>query len=178
MIQWIAPLASESPELIVVVYLVNKARSTAGFNALISSKLNQWTLLIGTLVVVHSLALGRYGVLAFDFKQSAEIWLTAAQSFFAIGLLLRFEISVREALTLLGLFLSQVVIEFLIIRELVVLPVSSTDLLLAYSVLYVVLGTALFVSRRRSFGRLVRRTAGTVSDAMPIGEERPHGVDD
>jgi len=81
MIQWIAPLASEAPELIVVVYLVNKARSTAGFNALISSKLNQWTLLIGTLVVVHSLALGRYGVLAFDFKQSAEIWLTAAQSF-------------------------------------------------------------------------------------------------
>ncbi|MFB6269683.1 MAG: sodium:calcium antiporter, partial [Halobacterium sp.] len=51
MIQWVAPLASESPELIVVVYLVNKARSTAGFNALISSKLNQWTLLIGTLVV-------------------------------------------------------------------------------------------------------------------------------
>ncbi|MFA9417276.1 sodium:calcium antiporter [Natrinema sp. HArc-T2] len=178
MIQWIAPLASESPELIVVVYLVNKARSTAGFNALISSKLNQWTLLIGTLVVVHSLALGRYGVLAFDFKQSAEIWLTAAQSFFAIGLLLRFEISVREALVLLGLFFSQVVLEFLIIRELVSLPVSSTDLLLAYSVLYVVLGTALFVSRRRSFGRLVRRTAGTVSDAIPTGEERPHGVDD
>ncbi|KPN31617.1 sodium/calcium exchanger protein [Halolamina pelagica] len=58
MIQWIAPLASESPELIVVVVLVRKARSTAGFNALISSKLNQWTLLIGTLVIVHSIALG------------------------------------------------------------------------------------------------------------------------
>ncbi|MDY6779298.1 MAG: sodium:calcium antiporter, partial [Halobacteria archaeon] len=45
MIQWVAPLASESPELIVTAYLVNKARSTAAFNALISSKLNQWTLL-------------------------------------------------------------------------------------------------------------------------------------
>ncbi len=178
MIQWIAPLASESPELIVVVYLVNKARSTAGFNALISSKLNQWTLLIGTLVVVHSLALGNYGVLSFDFKQSAEIWLTAAQSFFAIGLLLRFEISVREALVLLGLFLSQVVLEFLLIRDALTLPVSSTDLLLGYSALYVVLGAALFVSRRRAFGRLLRRTAGTVGDAMPIGEDRPRGVDD
>jgi len=79
---------------------------------------------------------------------------------------------------LLGLFLSQVVLEFLLIREAIALPVSSTDLLLGYSVLYVVLGTALFISRRRSFGRLVRRTVGTVSDAMPIGEERPHGVDD
>ncbi|MFC6766928.1 sodium:calcium antiporter [Natrinema soli] len=178
MIQWIAPLASEAPELIVVVYLVNKARSTAGFNALISSKLNQWTLLIGTLVVVHSLALGQYGVLAFDFKQSAEIWLTAAQSFFAVSLLIRFEISVREALTLLVLFLSQVLLEFVIIRDLAALPVSSTDLLLVYSGIYVVLGTALLVSRRRAFGRLIRRTAGTVGDAMPIGGDRPRSVDD
>ena len=90
MIQWVAPLASESPELIVVLYLVNKARSTAGFNALISSKLNQWTLLIGTLVVVYSLALGQYGALPFDRKQSAEIWLTAAQSLFAISVLINF----------------------------------------------------------------------------------------
>ncbi|WP_226039583.1 sodium:calcium antiporter [Natrinema sp. DC36] len=178
MIQWIAPLASEAPELIVVVYLVNKARSTAGFNALISSKLNQWTLLIGTLVVVHSLALGRYGVLAFDFKQSAEIWLTAAQSFFAVSLLVRFEISVREALVLLVLFLSQVLLEFAIIREYVSLPVSSTELLLVYTAIYMVLGTALFVSRRRAFGRLVRRTAGTIGDAMPMGGDRPASVDD
>jgi cation:H+ antiporter len=178
MIQWIAPLASEAPELIVVVYLVNKARSTAGFNALISSKLNQWTLLIGTLVVVHSLALGRYGVLAFDFKQSAEIWLTAAQSFFAVSLLVRFEISVREALTLLVLFLSQVLLEFIIIRDYATLPVSSTELLLVYSAIYIVLGTVLFVRRRRAFGRLIQRTAGTVGDAMPIGGDRPQSVDD
>jgi cation:H+ antiporter len=178
MIQWIAPLASEAPELIVVVYLVNKARSTAGFNALISSKLNQWTLLIGTLVVVHSIALGEYGVLAFDFKQEAEIWLTAAQSFFAIALLLKFEISVREALTLLVLFLSQVFLEFALIREAVVLPVSSTDILLIYSAVYIVLGVVLFVSRRRSFVRLVRRTAGTISDAMSTGEDRTPSADD
>ncbi|WP_254521432.1 sodium:calcium antiporter [Natrinema caseinilyticum] len=178
MIQWIAPLASESPELIVVIYLVNKARSTAGFNALISSKLNQWTLLIGTLVVVHSLALGRYGVLVFDSKQSAEIWLTAAQSFFAIALLLRFQISVREALVLLGLFLSQVLFEFVIIREYVELPVSSTELLLVYTAIYIVLGVALFVRRWQSFRRLLRRTAGTVGEAMPIGGNRPQSTDD
>lgn len=178
MIQWIAPLASEAPELIVVVYLVNKARSTAGFNALISSKLNQWTLLIGTLVVVHSIALGQYGVLEFGDKQSAEIWLTAAQSFFAISLLLRFEISVKEAVTLLVLFLSQVFLEFALIREFVTLPVSSTDLLLVYSGIYLVLGTALFVRRRRAFGQLVRRTAGTIGDAISTGGEKPQSADD
>ena len=178
MIQWIAPLASESPELIVVLYLVNKARSTAGFNALISSKLNQWTLLIGTLVVVHSLALGRYGVLSFDGKQAAEIWITAAQSFFAIAVLVNFEISVREALVLLLLFLSQVVIEFLMIREVLVLPVSSTELLLVYTGVYMFLGAVLFASRRRELRGIFRQTGGTVSEAFSASEGPARSGDD
>ncbi|QLD90882.1 sodium:calcium antiporter [Natronomonas salina] len=169
MIQWIAPLASESPELIVVVYLVNKARSTAGFNALISSKLNQWTLLIGTLVVVYSVALGRYGALPFDDKQSAEIWLTAAQSFFAIAILVNFEISVKEAITLLVLFCSQVFIEFLIIRDLVAFPLTDYEFLLAFSGIYLVLGSVLFVRRRKALAALFRRTAGTVRTAFSGG---------
>ena len=177
MIQWIAPLASESPELIVVAYLVNKARSTAGFNALISSKLNQWTLLIGTLVVVYSLALGRYGALPFEQKQSGEIWLTAAQSFFALSLLVDFEISVREAVALLVLFLSQVVLEFLLIRGVVELGVTDYQLLLVFSGIYIVLGVALFAARRNALGRLLRQSAGTVSDALSRSDDRPRGAD-
>ena len=176
MIQWIAPLASESPELIVVAYLVNKARSTAGFNALISSKLNQWTLLIGTLVVVYSIALGRYGVLSFNAKQAAEIWLTAAQSLFAIAILLNLEISVREAIVLLVLFLSQVLLEFLIIRGLA-FPLSVHDLLIVYSGIYVVLSVVLFVARWGAFRQLVARSIGTVSDAVSGSDEQPHGAD-
>jgi len=177
MIQWIAPLASESPELIVVVYLVNKARSTAGFNALISSKLNQWTLLIGTLVVVYSIALGQYGALPFDQKQSGEIWLTAAQSFFAISLLVNFEISVREAIVLLVLFLTQVLSEFLLIRGVLELPISDYQLLLVFTGVYIVLGTTLFVARRHALGSIVRDSAGTVSDAFSDSSDQPQGAD-
>jgi cation:H+ antiporter len=166
MIQWIAPLASEAPELIVVAYLVNKARSTAGFNTLISSKLNQWTLLIGTLVVVYSIALGRYDVLVFDQKQAAEIWITAAQSYFAIAVLVNFHISGREAVVLLLLFVSQVFIEFLVLREYLVLPVDPLDLLLIYTAVYMVLGTVLFVRRRDSLAGIVRRTANRVLRAF------------
>jgi cation:H+ antiporter len=174
MIQWIAPLASESPELIVVAVLVNKARSTAGFNALISSKLNQWTLLIGTLAVVFSIAGGAYGVLPFDEKQTLEVWLTAAQSFFALAILINFRISLREAVALLVLFVSQVAIEFLILR---VLSVPNPEglshaFLLAYSVIYVVLGAAMFVQRRRS----LRKVVGIAADAgrTAIGREPAH----
>jgi len=166
MIQWIAPLASESPELIVVAYLVNKARSTAGFNALVSSKLNQWTLLIGTLAVVYSLSIGSVGTLPFDARQSAEIWITAAQSFFAIAVLINFCISGREAVGLLVLFASQVVIEFAIIRDWVALPFGSHDLLLGYTALYTVLGVALFASRRGELAFVLGSARDAARDAF------------
>ncbi|MXR50687.1 sodium:calcium antiporter [Halovenus sp. WSH3] len=168
MIQWIAPLASESPELIVVAYLVNKARTTAGFNALISSKLNQWTLLIGTLAVVYSISAGEIGTLSFDPKQSAEIWITAAQSFFAIAILLNFEISLREALTLLILFSSQVLAEFYIIQTYSepALTSNSKLVLYAYTGVYAAIALLLFVKRRRSLKTIITRTVGTARSAF------------
>jgi cation:H+ antiporter len=152
MIQWVAPLASESPELI------------AGFNALISSKLNQWTLLIGTLVVVYSLSLGRYGALPLDTHQSAEIWLTAAQSFFALTILITFSISLREAMALLALFAAQLVYSVLGLAPTLTLPLVGTvvaDNLFAlyfFTVVYVVLGLVLVVLRWEHVLFLVRST--------------------
>jgi len=145
MIQWVAPLASESPEFIATAYLVRKLRTTAAFNALISSKLNQWTLLIGTLVVVYSLSLGSYGVLQFSQKQAGEIWLTAAQSFFAVMLLLNFEIAIREALLLLGLFALQFIPFF-----------QTYEGLLWFSGLYLVLGVIVLIRRRHQLPTVVR----------------------
>ncbi|WP_435179937.1 sodium:calcium antiporter [Halorussus sp. AFM4] len=179
MIQWIAPLASESPELIVVAYLVNKARSTAGFNALISSKLNQWTLLIGTLAVVYSIAVGAIGTLPFDEKQTAEIWITAAQSFFAIGILTNFEISVREAVTLLFLFVSQIVIEFYFIQTIPEPRATELSILVlyAYTVVYLVLGAALFAKRRDELRWLFGKTATNARQAINGQSGQPEHAD-
>jgi cation:H+ antiporter len=178
MIQWLAPLASESPELIVVAYLVNKARSTAGFNALISSKLNQWTLLIGTLAVVYSIAAGHIGGLPIDRKQVAEIWITAAQSLFALGILSNFEISGREAVALFVLFASQVAAEFYVIQT-VSEPAAtniSITILYVYTVVYLVLGLGLFVRHRESLRELLGRTATNAREAMG-GSGQPERAD-
>jgi cation:H+ antiporter len=162
MIQWVAPLASESPELIVTAYLVNKARSTAAFNALISSKLNQWTLLIGTLVLVYSLSLGQYGVLEFQQKQAGEIWLTAAQSFFALAILVSFDISVKESIALLVLFVAQLHPWF-----------HHYEALLGFSALYMVLGLALFWYRREDLQRLLRMTTRHARGERLPDDDRP-----
>jgi cation:H+ antiporter len=156
MIQWVAPLASETPEFIIVILLVTKARSSASFNALISSKLNQWTLLIGTLVLVYSVSLGYYGALPLGSRQAGEIWLTAAQSYFALALLIDLRINAREAIALLSLFLVQLHPTF-----------HQHEWLLAFTGLYLVLGTVLLTRRRGALFRVItlarERVKGTAT---------------
>jgi cation:H+ antiporter len=116
MVQWIAPLASESPEFVVAIYLVRRLRITAGINALISSKVNQWTLLIGCLPIVYSIALTYLSPLPLDARQKEEIFLTASQSLFGLAVISNLRINFWEALALLGLFLAQFVYESVEIR--------------------------------------------------------------
>ncbi|MFB6082830.1 MAG: sodium:calcium antiporter [Halorientalis sp.] len=177
MIQWIAPLASESPELVVVTVLVYKSRSTAAFNALISSKLNQWTLLIGTLAVVYSIALGQIGTLPFDRIQAAEIWITAAQSFFALTLIVDFSISIREAVALFVLFITQVLLEFVFLKIWQPFPEPKFALLLSYTAIYLVGGVALLVHRREQFRELVELATFTVRKAAGRQPTKPGHAD-
>ncbi len=107
MVQWLAPLASEAPEFIVAVYLVRKLRTSAGLNALISSKVNQWTLLIGTIAVVFSISSMKITALPLDERQTEEVLLTAAQSVFALAVIMDRKVNIYEALALLFLFLIQ-----------------------------------------------------------------------
>ena len=74
---------------------------------LISAKVNQWTLLVGTLPVVYSLSIGEPTSLPLDTRQSHEFFLTSAQSLFAVVLLVRLWVSWRGALMLLFFFSAQ-----------------------------------------------------------------------
>ncbi len=166
-IQWIAPIATESPEIIVTAYLVNKARSTAALNALVSSKLNQWTLLLGTIVIVYSLAQGQLfdGVTTFSLtrQQTGEIWLTAAYSFLALALLVDLRLSVREAL-------------FLIVTLVVQIPpwIHEYWRLVGLSLVYVAIGVAIFARRRQAlyevFGLATRRREADDTSAVDTSD--------
>jgi cation:H+ antiporter len=58
MVQWFAPLASEAPEIVVVVLFTIRGFASEGLGALVASKVNQWSLLVGTLPLVFSLGSG------------------------------------------------------------------------------------------------------------------------
>jgi cation:H+ antiporter len=104
LVQWLAPLASESPELAVAALLVLRGHGEKGMLTLVSSKVNQWTLLVGTLPVVTTIAAGKASSLAMDTRQQEEVLLTAAQSVFAVAVVADLFIARWQAVLLALLF--------------------------------------------------------------------------
>ncbi len=106
LIQWLAPLASESPEIIVAVLFTLRANPVAGMTTLISSEVNQLTLLIGSMVVIFGISAGQPISFPLDDRQSVEFLLTTAMSVFALLLIAPRIISWRAGVVLLGLFIA------------------------------------------------------------------------
>jgi cation:H+ antiporter len=107
LVQWIAPLASEAPEFIVVVLFAWRGAAAAGISTMISSKVNQWTLLVGMLPFVYNLSAGSLAAMALDDRQREEIFLTCAQSLFGLLIIANYSFGVWEAAALFGLFAAQ-----------------------------------------------------------------------
>ena len=107
LVQWLAPLASESPEFIVAILFALRMQPGISMGALLSSKVNQWTLLIGMLPVVFAISAGRLGPMEMDQRQIEEMFLTAAQSLFAVAILANLSFSLVEATVIFVLFSTQ-----------------------------------------------------------------------
>jgi cation:H+ antiporter len=150
LIQWLAPLASEAPELLVAGLYAWRLNTNAGLGTLVSSKVNQWTLLVGTLPIVFSIGAGGLHGLPVDSVQRQELFLTAAQSFFAIAVLLTLSITTREAMLLFGLFWAQFIVGGLV-------PESwHAAERIAVGILYLVLGLGIIMRQRDLVVPLVR----------------------
>ena len=150
LVQWLAPLASEAPELLVVALYAWRLKTSEALTAVVSSKINQWTLLVGTLPLVFAIASGSLHGLPVEAAQREEILLTAAQTVFAVAILVNLCISLREAFALFGLFWAQFILG-------AVVPPSSKGIeLLVLSAVYILLGVWLLARRHTDFRRLLR----------------------
>lgn len=151
LVQVAAPLASETPEFLIAGLLASRGRAGAGLGALISSKVNQWTLLIGALPVAYSISSGHPSGLPLDARQEEELFLTAAQSLFAVVLISRLNLTWWGALTLLVLFVLQFAI-----------PTVTARIVIAW--VYIALALLLLLIRRtslRDLHRTVRECAAS-----------------
>lgn len=106
LVQWVAPLATEAPEFLVAAILAFKGDQDTALGTLLSSKVNQWTLLVGSLPLAF-VAGGGHAALPLDARQIEEFWLTAAQTLLGLGMLCKLTLKRWEALVLLGLLALQ-----------------------------------------------------------------------
>ncbi len=164
LVQWLAPLASEAPELLVATLFAWRLNTDAGLGTLVSSKVNQWTLLVGTLPIVFAAASGSTHGLPIDVVQREEILLTAAQSFFAVAVLANLSISDRETIVLFVLFWAQFILG-------AILPSSLHGLeRVVVSGLYLLLGAGILLRDRGRLPALLRHGFGSPLSAS--GEAR------
>lgn len=109
LIQWLAPLASEAPVIVVTVLFALRRRPTVALGSLLSDKINQWTLLVGMLPIAYAAGGAGLAAMPFDSRQVEEVFLTAAQSLFALVVLSNFRFALWEAGMLAVLFFGQLV---------------------------------------------------------------------
>ena len=158
LVQWIAPLASESPEFLIAGILAWRGRAGVGMGALLSSKVNQWTLLVGGLPVAYAIASGDLGGLHLDDRQTEEVLLTAAQTMFAVAVVLSLSLGLWEAFALFALFSLTFIFE-------------DTTVRLGLSGVYLLLAVVMVIRERAELPKIIRSFKLTLAG---IEEEQPH----
>ncbi len=162
LVQWLAPLASEAPEFIIATIFASRGKGTAAIATLISSKVNQWTLLIGSLPVAHLLG-GGSSSLVLDSRQIEEVLLTATQTLMGVAVILALRFRRAAAWTLLGLFIVQ-------------FPLTSTPARLVLCGIYAAIAIGGLIINRRHLAATLQ--APFIGTAMRHGGHPHHPAEE
>lgn len=109
-VQWVAPFLSEFPEKVSAFYWARKVHSAPmALMNMVSSNINQWTMLVAMLPLVFGFSHGEITPIEFDESQRNEILLTLAQSLLGMLVLANMRFQWYEALALFVLWLAQFV---------------------------------------------------------------------
>jgi cation:H+ antiporter len=109
LVQWLAPIASEAPEFTLAFLFAARGKEAAALAILISSKLNQWTLLAGSMPIAYVIGGGTNAALPVDGRGAEELWLTTAQTLLGVAILLTLRWGLGSSFLMLGLFLVSVI---------------------------------------------------------------------
>jgi cation:H+ antiporter len=107
-VQWVAPFLSEFPEKVSAFNWARRVTTAPlALMNMVSSNINQWTMLVAMLPIAYALALGRFATITFDDHQRLEILLTIAQSLLGAVVLANMRFTWWEAAGLFTLWAVQ-----------------------------------------------------------------------
>jgi cation:H+ antiporter len=107
-VQWVAPFVSEFPEKVSALYWARTVdRASMALMNMVSSNINQWTLLAAMLPIVYSISRGTPSAIPLDGQQELELLLTIAQSLLGVVFLMNMRLAWWEATGLFVLWVVQ-----------------------------------------------------------------------
>ncbi|MRR52657.1 MAG: hypothetical protein EG825_17430, partial [Rhodocyclaceae bacterium] len=107
-VQWVAPFVSEFPEKVSAFYWARTIdRAPMALMNMVSSNINQWTLLAAMLPILFSISRGAPSAIPFDSQQELELLMTIGQSLVAMIFLINMEMMWWEAGALFSLWFIQ-----------------------------------------------------------------------
>jgi cation:H+ antiporter len=107
-VQWVAPFVSEFPEKVSAFYWARTVdRASTALMNMVSSNINQWTLLAAMLPIVYSFSRGAPAAIPFDSQQELEILMTLGQALLGALFLIDMKLAWWEATALFGLWAFQ-----------------------------------------------------------------------
>lgn|SRR5215510_2422708 len=110
-VQWVAPFLSEFPEKVSAFNWARRVTSAPmALMNMVSSNINQWTMLAAMLPIAYALALGHFDTIDFDPHQELEVLMTIGQSLLGALLLANMRFNWWEAALLFALWAIQFVL--------------------------------------------------------------------
>jgi cation:H+ antiporter len=104
-VQWVAPLVSEFPEMASTFYWARTVeKAPMALMNMVSSNINQWTLLPAMLAVVYAVSVGAAKPIIFDEHQQLELVLTLGQAVIGLLFLINMRLAWWEAALMLVFF--------------------------------------------------------------------------
>ncbi len=175
-IQWVAPFLSEFPEKVSAFYWARTVKfSPMAVMNMVSSTINQWTVLIAMIPMVYCISLWRIQTIQFDEFQRWEIILTVVQSLYGVTILLKMRITLWDATSLFFFWFFQFATPTLRFHAMG----AEFGTHQVMTVVYIVAAIAQLVYYRKqlTFGKnLIKTWRKHVSRTMPPSPER--GADD
>jgi cation:H+ antiporter len=141
-LQWLVPIATEMPELVVAVVLLTHGRAGQSIAVLLAGAVSQYTLALGTLPVAYALGAGT-GPLPLLPRERIELLLTVGVALYAVAALVTLRLSRGDASLMFFLFSAQ----FL-------LPLGLTRVVIA--MVFLALAVDVLIAERDQLRPLVR----------------------
>jgi cation:H+ antiporter len=159
LLQWIVPVATETPEIVVAFVLLTHGRGGQSIAVLLAGAVSQYTIALGTLPLAYAIG-PAVGPLPLAGRERVELLLTVGVALYAVGALLTLRLSRGDSSIMLAAFAGQLLVPTVVTR-------------LFFAVVFWTVAMDIFLAERRRLPALLaalrppHRTGGRGADSRP-----------